>query len=166
MRRYRRRLLAVLVMLSFSGALQVSACELVLNDHRSGRALARLPLDPVLPTMEIAFTHSVLGTPVRDRYEWREGTGGHYAVLVEERFEGEGYGLPHAAGPGESLVREAQGWRLRLQRPVDPLVVRPLPSQRMRVRVDGLPPLLLGDLGSSSIHMQAQGCSLPSLKKP
>ena len=37
-------------------------------------------------------------------------------VLVAERFEGLGYGLPHQAGPGEQLVRDGEGWWLRLQR--------------------------------------------------
>jgi hypothetical protein len=34
--------------------------------------------------------------------------------LVEERFEGEGYGLPSAAGPGERLLRDGAGWRVSL----------------------------------------------------
>jgi hypothetical protein len=44
------------------------------------------------------FEHSVLGTPVEDRYRF---TPRGWRALVEERFDGEGYGLPHAAGPGE-----------------------------------------------------------------
>lgn len=162
MRGCRRRALAVLALLTLGAVPCVQACEVVLTGHRSGRALARLPLDPANPVMEIAFTHSVLGTPVRDRYAWRAGPDGPHAELVEERFEGEGYGLPHAAGPGETLAREGAGWRLQLLRRVDPLVVRPLPSQRMRVLVPGQPELLLGALGTESIHFQAQGCTAPS----
>lgn len=166
MRGCRRRALAVLALLSLGGPPGAGACELVMTEHRSGRPLLRLALDPLLPSMSIAFTHSVLGTPVRDRYVWREDPTGPYAELVEERFEGEGYGLPHAAGPGETLSRDATGWRLQLRRKVDPLVVRPLPSQRMRVQVAGHPELLLGALSADSIHFQAQGCSAPSTEKP
>ncbi len=166
MRARRRRNLAVLAMLSL-GILSFSgACELVMTEHRSGRTLARLPLDPSRPVMDIAFTHSVLGTPVLDRYLWRQGREGVYAELIEERFEGEGYGLPHIAGPGESLTREGAGWRLQLQRKVDPLVVRPLPAQRMRVQVPGRPEFLLGALSADSIHFLAQGCPSPSNEKP
>ena len=90
------------------------ACELVLSEHRSQRELMRLPLDPAKPRADVAFTHSVLGTPVLDRYVWRHSAQGWRAHLVEERFEGEGYGLPSAAGPGERLLRHGAGWRLLL----------------------------------------------------
>ena len=83
-----------------------SACALVLTEHRSGLALTRLPLNPAQPAADVAFTHSVLGTPVLDRYVWRHSAQGWRAHLVEERFEGEGYGLPSAAGPGERLLRQ------------------------------------------------------------
>lgn len=131
------------------------ACELLLVEHRSGRELARLPLDAKRPAATISFTHSVLGTPVADRYEWRGGR----AHLVEERFEGDGYGLPHAAGPGESLTREGAGWRLLLDRIVDPLVMHPV--QEMRVTISDQPTLLMKTLGSKqSIALRTQGCDI------
>ncbi len=130
------------------------ACELVLVEHRSERELARLPLNEKPPTATVAFTHSVLGTTVADRYEWRDGR----AHLVEERFEGDGYGLPNAAGPGETMTRDGAGWRLRLDRIVDPLVLQPV--QGMRVTITGQPPLRLETLGSRrSIALRAQGCA-------
>jgi hypothetical protein len=131
-----------------------AACELILAEHRGGHELVRLPLDPAAPAAEIAFTHSVLGTPVTDRYEWRTSGGRWRAHLVEERFDGDGYGLPHAAGDGETLVRDGRGWRLRLDRVVDPLVVRPLPAQSMRVEVPGREPLPLGPLSKQAISLQ------------
>jgi hypothetical protein len=131
--------------------------------------LARVPLDAREPAFRVAFTHSVLGTPVEDRYVFRPGAAGWQAVLVEERWQGEGYGLPIAAAPGEALERDGAGWRLRLARVVDPLVVLTLPSQRMRVLVDGQPPLLLGSLGPpppASVAMHAEGCAdLPTPEK-
>ena len=134
------------------------ACELVLSEHRNARELARLPLAPALPSAQIAFTHSVLGTPVSDRYVWRSHGNAWRAHLVEERFEGAGYGLPHAAGPGETLTREGDAWRLQLDRVVHPLVVLPLPSQQMRVVVGDGPALLLGTLSARSIQIQAVNC--------
>ncbi len=133
-------------------------CELVLAEHRTGRELTRLPLDPDLPAARIAFTHSVLGTPVSDHYVWRADSGQWRAHLVEERFEGDGYGLPHTAGPGESLARDGEGWRLRLDRIVHPLVVLPLPAQEMRIVVGERPALPLGSLSRHSIEMHAQNC--------
>ncbi len=94
-----------------AAAPHAESCELVLTEHRSGRELQRLTLDPAQPSATIAFEHSVLGTTVLDTYAFRP-----QAVLVEERFDGTGYGLPHAAGPGERLVRDGAGWRLELQR--------------------------------------------------
>lgn len=142
-----------------------SACTLTLADHRRGPVLARLPLDPAAPALRVAFTHSVLGTPVEDRYVFRHGAAGWQAVLVEERWVGEGYGLPIAAGPGQTLVRDrslgSDGWKLTLQRLVHPLVVLALPSQRMRVLVDGQAPVLLGGLGPpapTSVALQVEGC--------
>lgn len=131
-----------------------AACDLVLTEHRSGRELARLPLDQQTPVAAVSFTHSVLGTPVVDHYEWRNGK----AHLVEERFEGDGYGLPNAAGSGQTMARDGAGWRLHLDRIVDPLVMQPV--QGMRVTIAGQAPLLLKSLGSSrSIALHAQGCS-------
>ncbi len=134
------------------------ACELVLNEHRSALPLARLALDPARPMAQIAFTHSVLGTPVVDHYEWRPHAGQWRAHLVQEHFEGDGYGLPNAAGPGETMVREGNGWRLHLNRIVHPLVVLPLPSQSMRVLIADRPALLLGSLSKRSIEFQARDC--------
>jgi hypothetical protein len=145
-----------------------SACTLVLADHRSAQVLGQVPLDPSAPGLRVAFTHSVLGTPVEDRYVFHRVAGAWQAVLVEERWQGEGYGLPIAAGPGEQLVRDdglgPGGWRLTLQRPVHPLVVRALPSQRMRVIVDGQAPILLGSLGPpapTAVAMHVDGCPAP-----
>ena len=137
------------------------ACELVLTEHRSGLALTRLPLDPAQPAADVAFTHSVLGTPVLDRYVWRPGPQGWRAHLVEERFEGEGYGLPSSAASGERLERHGPGWRLLLDRVVDPLVVLPLPAQAMRVVLPDQREFLLGQLSQKSIEMRAENCPLP-----
>ena len=129
-------------------------CELVLTEHRSGRELRRLTLNPALPTVTVAFEHSVLATTVLDTYAFRP-----HAVLVEERFDGMGYGLPHAAGPDERLVREGDGWRLELQRDVLPLVVRPLPAQNMRLLLLAGAPLRLAELSSQAIEIRSQGCA-------
>jgi len=82
-------------------------------------------------------------------------------VAVEERFEGDGYGLPHVAGPGETLVRDGSGWRLGIDRVVDPLVVLPLPAQRMRLRLRNGTTVLLGTLSRASIGFRVEGCLLP-----
>lgn len=137
-----------------SGATPASACELVLSAHRSGTVLQRLPLDASAPELSIAFLHSVLGTTVIDRYRFTP-----QARLIEERFDGQGYGLPHAAGPGEQLERVGDGWRLRLDRAVQPLVVRPLPAQHMRLLLAG-GELLLSKLSDQAIEIQAQGCAV------
>lgn len=129
-----------------------SACEAVLREHRSGAELARLPLDAAQPELRIAFEHSVLGTTVVDRYRFTPRPR-----LVEERFDGQGYGLPHAAGPGETLQRDGAGWRLVLDRAVDPLVVRPLPAQRMRIVLADRE-LPLATLSSAAIEIAARGC--------
>jgi hypothetical protein len=133
--------------------LPAQACELVLNEHRSGLELRRLPLDPAAPQVQIAFEHSVLGTTVIDRYAFDP-----QARLVEERFDGQGYGLPHAAGPGEQLQRDGPGWRLTLNRSVQPLVVRPLPAQHMRLLLPGSEPLPLSALSAHAVQLVAQGC--------
>lgn len=129
-----------------------AACELVLAEHRGGRVLTRVPMDVAQPTVTIAFEHSVLGTTVLDRYEFKP-----HAVLVEERFDGSGYGLPHTAGPGERLVRDGDGWRLELRRAVAPLVVRPLPAQNMRLLLRG-GPLRLASLSPHGIELQLRDC--------
>lgn len=111
------------------------ACELVLAEHRSQRELLTMPLDAATPRFEVVFDHSVLGTSVTDHYEPRLLGGVWRSRLVAEQFQGEGYGLPHAAAEGERLVSDGPGWRLVLDRVVEPLVLRPLPAQRMRIRV-------------------------------
>jgi hypothetical protein len=133
----------------------------VLSEHRSGRELKRLPLAAAEPGVRVAFEHSVLGTTVVDVYRFRPR-----AVLVEERFEGAGYGLPQSEGPGETLQRDGNGWRLRLERPVHPLVVRPLPAQRMRLlRPEG--ELLLATLGADgAVELQAHGCGTKTAAGP
>ncbi len=147
---------AILGCVLLSGA--AGACELVLSEHRGGRELARVPLAANAPTAQIAFTHSVLGTPVADRYEWRSDAGQWRAYLVEERFEGEGYGLPNAAGPGETLTRDGKGWRLQLNRLVHPLLVRPVRSQQTRLLVEGRAALLLESLSLAVIELHAMNC--------
>ena len=137
------------------------ACELVMTEHRSGQPLTRLPLNPAQPAADVAFTHSVLGTPVLDRYVWRADPQGWRAHLVEERFEGEGYGLPSAPAPGEQMLRHGPGWRLLLNRVVDPLVVLPLPAQSMRLVLSDQREVLLGQLSQKSIEMRAENCPLP-----
>jgi len=129
------------------------ACEAVLREHRSGAELLRLPLEAAAPELRIAFEHSVLGTTVVDRYRFTPTPR-----LVEERFRGEGYGLPHAAGPGERLERDGEGWRLVLDRAVDPLVVRPLPQQRMRIVLADRE-LVLASLGARAVEIAAFGCA-------
>ena len=137
------------------------ACELVLTEHRSGILLTRLPLNSNLPSADIAFTHSVLGTPVLDRYVWKSSPQGWRAHLIEERFEGEGYGLPSQAASGERLERHGSGWRLQLNRVVDPLVVLPLPAQSMRIVLQDQREFLLGQLSLKSIEMRAENCPAP-----
>jgi hypothetical protein len=135
------------------GASAASAgCQLVLVEHRSARPLLRAPL----PTrdLRVAFVHSVLGTPVEDRYRWHDG---HWR-LIEERFEGAGYGLPHAAAAGERLLREGEATRLLLNRRVSPLVIRALPAQRMRVALDDGREWLLGELSTQAIELTADDC--------
>lgn len=133
----------------------VVTCELRLTEHRSGRELKRLPLDARVPEVSIAFEHSVLGTTVIDRYRFTPTP-----LLVEEEFEGEGYGLPATAGPGERLERVGTRQRLTLARPVDPLVVRALAGPRMRLL---LPQgeLLLASLGAPAVALEAVGCADP-----
>lgn len=146
---------ALLGLAAVSAASVASACELRAQEHRTGRELLRASLGGGgVPQLRVSFVHSVLGTPVEDRYQWRAGTW----VLVEENFEGEGYGLPHGAGSGERLERTASGWRLNLERPIEPLVVRPLLAQRMRLSLDDGRTWLLGHLTTQSVELRAEGC--------
>lgn len=137
------------------------ACELVLTEHRSGIPLTRLPLNSTLPSADISFTHSVLGTPVLDRYVWQSSPQGWRAHLIEERFEGEGYGLPTRAAEGEQLERYGAGSRLLLNRVVDPLVVLPMPAQSMRIVLPDQREFLLGKLSLKSIELRAENCPAP-----
>ncbi|MFO1220031.1 MAG: DUF1850 domain-containing protein [Burkholderiaceae bacterium] len=129
-----------------------NACELSLAEQRSGRELLRAPLPAA--TLRVAFTHSVLGTPVEDRYVWRDA-GWH---LVEERFEGEGYGLPHAAGAGERLERDGSAWRLRLDRAVQPLLIRAPAVAQMRLVLDDGRSWPLTGLAHGAIDVRALSC--------
>jgi hypothetical protein len=155
MLRQRAAVLACALLVAAPAAI---GCTLVLTEHRSARPLARLALDPDRPAARIAFTHSVLGTPVVDHYEWRVHDGTWRAHLVQEHFEGDGYGLPYAAAPGETMTREGNGWRLHMDRLVHPLVALPLPSQSMRVLIGDRPALLLGSLSQRSIELRAVDC--------
>jgi hypothetical protein len=147
---------AAVACLLLAGVATAAACEAVLREHRSGAELKRLPLDAAAPELLIAFEHSVLGTTVVDRYRFTP-----VPHLIEERFEGEGYGLPHAAGDGETLQRDGGGWRLTLNRNVDPLVVRPLSQQRMRIVLAGRE-LPLATLSAQAIEIFVRGCPAPS----
>ena len=142
-------------------SLEAHACELVLTEHRSGLPLTRLAVNPDQPAADVAFTHSVLGTPVLDRYVWRHSAQGWRAYIVEERFEGEGYGLPADTAPGESLQRDGAGWRLQLDRLVDPFVILPLPAQSMRLVLGDQRVILLGPLSLKSIEIRVENCPLP-----
>jgi len=138
---------------SAASASDKGRCELVIVAVREPRELARLPLDGAQPEIRIAFVHSVLGTEVVDRYRFLP-----QPVLVEEVFEGHGYGLPDGPGPGERWEVMSDGRiRLSLHRPVDPLIVLTLPAQRMRIlRPEG--DLLLGSLGVTRVHLHVRHC--------
>jgi hypothetical protein len=138
-----------------------AGCELVMAAHPDGRELARAPLDPAVPALTVAFVHSVLGTPVEDHYRFRPGPDGWRAHLVAERFQGDGYGLPHTAGPGERLRRDGSGWRLETDRLVHPLVVRALADQQMRLLLPGRAPLPLAALGAPAVALRAERCPNP-----
>jgi hypothetical protein len=128
--------IACVIFASINAAAQT--CSLVLQEDRSERVLAVLPFGGLHPgAFVVAFEHSVLGTTVEDHYVWRVSKSGFAAWLTEERFSGEGYGLPHVALAGERLEKYGNQWRLMTNRLVDPLVVRPLPAQRMRLVMNG-----------------------------
>lgn len=168
MRRARPRLVAGLALgllcvaaspIAPAAPLSSDACTLVLREHRSGRELLRVMLpSTATPGFAVAFEHSVLGHTVTDRYELRAQASGWRAHLVEERFDGEGYGLPYGpTAPGERMVRGPQGWSLQLDRVVHPLVVRPLDAQATRLQAGGRE-YLLAALTGHAIDMQPAGC--------
>ncbi len=137
------------------------ACELLVAEHRSEKPLHSFSLDMQRPQFAIAFEHSVLGTTVVDTYEVRVQQGQPQLWLVQERFRGQGYGLPDAAGPQEQLQRLGDDWLLSLNRLVDPLVIRPLPVTAMRLTV-GSQTWLLADLAhnnTTALRFSARGCS-------
>ena len=127
------------------------ACALVLRTHPQGGELARFNL--ATPLFAVSFTHSVLNTQVTDFYEVR----GAQVKLVAERFEGDGYGLPAAAQPGERLERDGSGSVLHTQRPVDPLLVRASRAQRTTLHAGRTQ--LLADLYEGAILIRPEGCA-------
>ena len=138
--------------LAVFGLAPLQACELLMRDHRSGGELARWSMNAAQPQIQIAFEHSGLGTTVTDTYRFTPR-----AVLVQEAFEGNGYGLPAAPAPGETLRHDGARSVLTLHRVVDPLVVRNLPAQRMRLLM-GEREFLFASLPSPSIELLAQHC--------
>lgn len=137
------------------------ACDLVISEHRSGQEVLRWPIAKIPMEFEVSFMHSVLGTPVLDRYEFRWHQGQWRAFLVQEVHEGQGYGLPYGATEaGQTYERTAEGWRLTLNRLVDPLVQLPLPSQRVRLAMAGQS-VLLGDLSKRSLLIELRDCPQP-----
>jgi len=141
--------LAVALVASHAAA---TGCMLELREARADRLLERIALVGPEPRFSIAFDHSVLGTGVVDEYRVAAGR----LVLEAERFEGEGYGLPYTAGPGERLERDARGSRLVLDRPIDRLVLRASAAQRTRLLLDGEWPLARPD--AVSIELRPVGC--------
>lgn len=127
------------------------ACTLVLRTHPQGGELARFNL--ATPLFAVSFTHSVLNTQVTDFYEVR----GAHVKLVAERFEGDGYGLPATAQPGERLEREGGGSVLHTQRQVDPLLVRASRMQRTTLHAGRTQ--LLADLYEGAILIRPEGCA-------
>lgn len=136
----------------------VQACDLVVSEHRSGKEVLRWPSNTTPVRFEVSFTHSVLGTPVLDRYEFRFERGQWRAYLVEEIHEGQGYGLPYGATEsGQQYERVGDGWRLTLNRLVDPLVQLPLPSQNIRLTMQDKS-VLFGDLSRRSLLIELRDC--------
>lgn len=134
------------------------ACDLVLAEHRSGKELLRWPITQRPIQFSVSFVHSVLSTPVSDRYEARQVDGQWKLYLVQETHEGQGYGLPYGAtADGERYVRTEKGWQLTMNRLVDPLVQLPLPSQSVTLHLPGRS-VLLGDLSVRSILIEVQDC--------
>ncbi len=115
-----------------------------------------MALDAARPAFRVSFLHSVHGTEVLDRYEVRAGR----IVLVEESFEGQGYGLPSSLQPGERLSVEGGRTRLHTAREVTPLAVRASRAQRTTVHVDApvRTALLLAGFGEIGVRFEAIGC--------
>lgn len=138
----------------------VSACSLVLTEHRTDREVLRWPTTQQPVQFVVSFVHSVLQTPVADKYEFRYREGRWQTYLIEETFQGQGYGLPYGeTSPGETFERTADGWRLSMNRLVDPLVQLPLPSQKVRLLM-GSATVLLSDLSRQSMRIELQDCLL------
>jgi hypothetical protein len=78
--------------------------------------------------------------------------------LIEERFEGQGYGLPHVAGPGERLERDGEVWRLTLERTVQPLLIRAPAAARARLVLDDGRVWPLTGLAVGAIDVRALAC--------
>lgn len=133
-------------------------CYLTLTQHRTGLLLAKVLMRQQPARFSIEFIHSVLGTRVSDQYELRSDGANWRAHLIEEVFDGQGYGLPYAAlEPGERFERFGEGWRLTLDRVVEPLVQLPLPEQKIElVLPDGR--LRLGALSETSVRITLEGC--------
>ena len=139
------------------------ACELALVEHRTDRDLTTIAISPDAPRFQVRFTHSVLSTEVIDFYEWQRTANGWKVFLTAEEFEGEGYGLAHGAQAGEQFIRvhdrPGGAWRLITHRLVDPLVIRPLPEQHMRVVIAPDTEIKLANLGSpQSVLVRLQDC--------
>ncbi len=144
------RAAALLVALLSGPACQ--ACELVLSTSPRDEERARWPLRP--RAFSLSFNHSVLGTEVRDDYEVRA----QRITLVRETFEGEGYGLPAAAQPGERLDHSGSRSVLHTQRTMNPLIVRPSRAQRTRLHL-GTQAVLLADVHEGALKFTLEGCS-------
>lgn len=139
----------------------VQACDLVISEHRSEREVLRWPANESPVQFVISFTHSVLGTRVRDLYEFRWYEGEWRAFLIEEVHAGQGYGLPYGATEaGQRYERIADGWRLTLNRLVNPLVQLPLPSQSTILELRDKS-VLLGDLSMRSLLIELSDCPEP-----
>lgn len=104
----------------------------------------------------MSFRHSVHGTEVVDRYQVRNGR----VVLVEESFEGEGYGLPSSLQPGERISVQGDRTTLHTAREVTPLAVRASRAQRTTVHVDApyARTLILAELGEIGVRFDPSGC--------
>lgn len=154
-------ILAVFMVSVGAQSLSESPCYLTLKEHRSDQLLAqwKMPDGPVRFSVE--FIHSVLNTPVQDIYEMRAHHGQWRAHLVQEVFQGQGYGLPYAAtDSSETMIRDGETWRLTLDRVIDPFIQLPLPSQEITL-VWGDSRVRLGDLSDRSVRITLQGCPTP-----